>query len=138
MFFEVCFLGDPTHLEFKEKEFIADLQSTLQNIQKKQTDQMKKFLYHSIGEHLKHSNISDDILLPMHIQIQPSDNLLCISIQASDTPLFLFSFSNALTSQGIEIISMDIQTEGIEVRDIIWVKDRYNRYQKDPQFGDKT
>lgn len=64
-------------------------------------------------------------LLPVRISIDqaPDSDTTVLHIEGEDVPGFLFELSNAITVNGLSIERMEIQSNGLQVHDTLYVKD---------------
>lgn len=65
---------------------------------------------------------SQEPLLPISIEIDREDRLTRVAVTSQDTPFFLYSLASALVLQDISIVSVEITTQGQEIRDVFWIQ----------------
>ena len=88
--------------------------------------QVNRRLTETLGKIQKRSST---VIHPVHIQFNNtlSPNETIMDIQSTDTPAFLYAFSNALTMRGIYIAKATIDMEGTRVKNRLFVRGRYGR-----------
>jgi len=69
------------------------------------------------------------VIHPVHIQFNNtlSPNETIMDIQSTDTPAFLYAFSNALTMRDIYITKAKIEVEGTRVKNRLYVRGRHGQ-----------
>ena len=65
----------------------------------------------------------DQLPLDIHTDVESSERYTLITISSVDTPGFLFSFTNALSSIHVNIARASIRTHGDVVEDTFWLTD---------------
>ncbi len=128
--FQVHVLPEFTFDRVKQQYLLKELTNLLLSLEAKQTrdvrSQVNRLLIEALG---KRKQPSSDLIHPVEInfnnKVDPDNTI--IDIHATDSPAFLYAFSNALTMRGIYISKAKIEVDGPRVHDRFYVRGRHGQ-----------
>ena len=109
--------------------FRDELAGLIKLVVRGQMEKAREEISDRVSTALRHIPPTQDRLLPVSISFdnQSATELTGVHVVSSDTPGFLFAFSNALTMLGTDIVQVQVRTLNDEVRDTFWISDRQGR-----------
>lgn len=107
------------------ESFKQDLEKLIENLNAGKSPQARFFIHEKIFRYLRAKNISFQggklTSVDIHVNQTESPAETVVTIEAQDTPAFLYALSHALALLEINIVRMNIQTAEGRVQDKLWL-----------------